>query len=115
MAWSFRKRIKIAPGVHINLSKSGVSTSLGPKGAKVTVGPKGTYLHTSIPGTGLYSRKKISNGTTGESSSSSLSNISFDHSDGSVFSGCLLSWPRFFIWVGIILLSLYDVFRSKNI
>ena len=73
----------------------------------MTVGPKGTYLHTSIPGTGLYSRKKISNGTTGESSSSSLSNISFDHSDGSVFSGCLLSWPRFFIWVGIILLSLY--------
>ncbi len=60
MAWNFRKRIKIAPGVHLNLSKGGVSTSFGPKGAKVTIGKKGTYLHTGIPGTGLYSRKKIS-------------------------------------------------------
>ena len=59
MAWSFRKRIKLLPGVHINLSKSGVSTSIGPKGAKVTVGPKGTYLHTGIPGTGIYNRQKI--------------------------------------------------------
>lgn len=65
MAWSFRKRIKILPGVHINLSKSGVSTSIGPKGAKVTIGPKGTFLHTGIPGTGLYNRQKISPTTKG--------------------------------------------------
>lgn len=66
MAWSFRRRIKIAPGVHINLSKSGVSTSIGPKGAKVTVSPKGTYLHTGIPGTGIYNRQKIGPGVGGE-------------------------------------------------
>lgn len=59
MAWTFRKRIKIAPGVSLNLSKSGVSTSIGPRGAKVTVGSQGTYLHTGIPGTGLYNRQKI--------------------------------------------------------
>jgi AAA+ superfamily predicted ATPase len=62
MAWSFRKRIKVAPGVHLNVSKSGVSTTVGPKGAKITTGPKGTYLHTSIPGTGLYNRQKIGPG-----------------------------------------------------
>ena len=75
MAWSFRKRIKIAPGVHINLSKSGVSTSIGPKGAKVTIGPKGTYLHTGIPGTGIYNRQKIGpapGGPTPHSSPSAL-------------------------------------------
>ena len=66
MAWSFRKRIKIAPGVHINLSKSGVSTSIGPKGAKVTMGPRGTYLHTGIPGTGIYNRQKIGPGVGGD-------------------------------------------------
>lgn len=59
MAWSFRKRIKIAPGVHINLSKKGVSTSIGTKGASITTGPRGTYLNTSIPGTGFYRRQKI--------------------------------------------------------
>ena len=60
MAWNYRKRIKIAPGIHLNLSKGGVSTSIGPKGAKVTFGEKGTYMNKSIPGTGLYSREKMS-------------------------------------------------------
>ena len=59
MAWSYRKRIKIAPGVHLNFSKRGVSTSIGPKGAKISFGKNGTYLNTSIPGTGLYSRTKL--------------------------------------------------------
>lgn len=60
MAWNYRKRVKVLPGVYLNFSKGGVSTSIGPKGAKVSIGKKGTYLNTSIPGTGLYSRQKIS-------------------------------------------------------
>ena len=60
MAWNYRKRIKIAPGIHLNLSKGGVSTSIGPKGAKVTFGKNGTYMNKGIPGTGLYSREKMS-------------------------------------------------------
>lgn len=60
MAWSYRKRIKIAPGVHLNISKRGISTSIGPRGASVTIGKNGTYLNTGIPGTGIYQRRKIS-------------------------------------------------------
>jgi len=63
MAWNYRKRIKIAPGIHLNLSKNGVSTSIGPNGARVTFGKNGTYLHKGIPGTGLYSREKLSGGS----------------------------------------------------
>lgn len=59
MAWNYRKRVKIAPGVTINISKSGVSTTIGPKGANVNIGSRGTYLNTGIPGTGLYNRQKI--------------------------------------------------------
>ena len=36
MGFRFSKRIKILPGVSINLSKSGVSASVGPRGAKST-------------------------------------------------------------------------------
>lgn len=60
MALFFRKRIKILPGVHLNVGKTGVSASFGTRGASVTVGKRGTYLNTGIPGTGLYSRTKIS-------------------------------------------------------
>ena len=66
MAWNYRKRVKVLPGVHLNFSKSGISTSVGPKGSSVTFGKNGTYLNTSIPGTGLYNRQKIS-GVKGKS------------------------------------------------
>ena len=111
MAWSFRRRIKIAPGVHLNLSKSGVSTSIGPRGAKVTVGPKGTYLHTGIPGTGIYSRQKIG-GTSGSSTphssssgmySSGISNSSPSYegnNNPSTKKGCLHSFI-----VGVCIIS----------
>ena len=48
------RRIKIAPGVTINVSKSGLSTSFGPKGAKITVGKRGIRRTVGIPGTGMY-------------------------------------------------------------
>ncbi|MBR3399975.1 MAG: DUF4236 domain-containing protein [Prevotella sp.] len=69
MGWRFRKRIKILPGIHINLSKSGISTNVGVKGASVTFGPKRkTYANIGIPGTGLYRRDVVSgNGPTKES------------------------------------------------
>ncbi len=109
MAWSFRRRVKVAPGVHLNLSKSGISTSLGPKGAKMTVGPKGAYVHTSIPGTGLYSRRKISG--PDQSPSQEATSTSSGNNDGNIFLGCLFNWPRFLIWVGILGLLIYTSFK----
>lgn len=60
MAWNYRKRIKIIPGVHLNLSRRGISTSVGVKGASMTFGKSGTFVNTSVPGLGLYNRQKLS-------------------------------------------------------
>ncbi|WP_034642916.1 DUF4236 domain-containing protein [Desulfovibrio inopinatus] len=49
----FWKRIKILPGVWLNMSKSGVSVSAGPRGAKYTEGKKRRQFTLGIPGTGL--------------------------------------------------------------
>lgn len=59
MKWNYRKRVQVAPGVYVNISKSGISTSVGVRGSSVTFGKTGTYLNTGIPGTGFYSRQKI--------------------------------------------------------
>jgi len=59
-SWSFRRRIKIIPGVRLNFSRGGISTSIGIRGANFTFGKDGTYLNTGIPGTGIYKRQKIS-------------------------------------------------------
>lgn len=50
----FWRRIKVAPGLTLNLSKSGGSLSFGPRGAKYTVGPRGRRVTVGLPGTGLF-------------------------------------------------------------
>ena len=95
MGWSFRKRIKIAPGIHMNIGKNGPSFSVGGKGASVSFGEKGTYLNTSIPGTGLRNRQKIDGNTTEEFNQSTDNKMSD-------YSGCLKFILLFF--VGLILL-----------
>lgn len=59
MAIRFSKRIKIAPGVRLNVGKTGVSTTVGARGASVNVGKQGTHVNASLPGTGLSVRKKV--------------------------------------------------------
>lgn len=56
MALRFRKSFKVAPGVRVNLSKSGIGMSAGVRGARVGINSKGrTYSSVGIPGTGIYS------------------------------------------------------------
>ncbi|KAA5952069.1 MULTISPECIES: DUF4236 domain-containing protein [unclassified Pantoea] len=57
MGLRYRKRIKIAPGLSLNISKSGISTSIGGRGATINVSKKGVRTTVGIPGTGLsYSK-----------------------------------------------------------
>lgn len=54
MAFRFWRRIRLAPGVTLNLSKSNASLSFGPRGAKYTISPRGNRATAGIPGTGLF-------------------------------------------------------------
>lgn len=59
MAFRFQRRIRIMPGVRLNVSKSGLGASLGFPGASLSVGSTGVHSHAGIPGTGLAYRKKL--------------------------------------------------------
>jgi hypothetical protein len=50
----FTRRRKIAPGVRLNLSKSGPSLSFGGRGYHYTVGHHRRRATVGIPGTGVY-------------------------------------------------------------
>lgn len=67
MGFRFWRRIKIAPGVTLNLSKSGGSLSVGPRGARVTVGARGRRATVGIPGTGLFYSSRLDAGRGRES------------------------------------------------
>ena len=58
----FQKRLRLLPGVRVNLSKSGASTSIGPRGADVNIGRDGVTTNAGIPGTGLSYRQKVGGG-----------------------------------------------------
>lgn len=60
----FRKSIKLAPGIRMNLSGSGASWTLGPRGASIGIGKRGTFLNTGIPGSGLSFRQPLSSGSS---------------------------------------------------
>jgi tetratricopeptide (TPR) repeat protein len=65
MSFRFFRRFRIAPGVHLNLSKGGVSMSAGPRGLKATVGTSGRRFTAGIPGTGLHYTKVAKPGRSG--------------------------------------------------
>ena len=61
MGFRFRKRIRLFPGVSINLSKSGVTTSIGGRGATLNVGGKrGPRVTVGLPGTGISYSENLS-------------------------------------------------------
>jgi len=72
VALRFFRRIKIAPGLTLNLSKRGGSLSVGPRGAKITAGRTGIRQTVGLPGTGLwYTRHQSSGGRGGRSAPAS--------------------------------------------
>ena len=74
MGFRFRKSVKIAPGVRLNIGKKSVGISAGVKGARVSVNSSGRKTTTvGLPGTGLsYSKSEKIGGrkTTTHSASS---------------------------------------------
>lgn len=64
MAWNYRKSVRIARGVRLNLSKSGMGFSYGIPGYRITKSANGRVTRTkSIPGTGLSKRETLAGPT----------------------------------------------------
>jgi hypothetical protein len=53
MGFRFRKRVRLLPGLYVNLSKSGASVSVGGRGFTENISRRGVRTTLSIPGTGL--------------------------------------------------------------
>jgi hypothetical protein len=65
MGFRFRKRLRIIPGVWVNLSKKGGSLSVGGHGATMNISKKGVRETVGLPGTGIsYQTKPRKIGTS---------------------------------------------------
>ena len=54
MGFRFYRRVRLLPGISVNLSRSGPSLSVGVRGAHVTMGRRGVTRTAGIPGTGIF-------------------------------------------------------------
>ncbi|MBV8375551.1 MAG: DUF4236 domain-containing protein [Verrucomicrobia bacterium] len=60
MSFRFRKRIRLAKGIWINLSQKGTSLSVGGRGVTTNISEKGVREKFSVPGTGIsYQTKRL--------------------------------------------------------
>lgn len=59
MALRFQKRIRIAPGIRLNISKTGISGTVGVRGASVNLGKNGAFINAGLPGSGLSTRTRL--------------------------------------------------------
>ena len=60
MGFRFRRSLRVAPGVRLNFSKSGVSTSIGRRGATLNISSKGARTTVGLPGTGMsYQSRRV--------------------------------------------------------
>jgi hypothetical protein len=90
MGMRFGKRISIAKGLKLNVSRGGLGLSLGGKGGSISTGPRGPHLNVGIAGTGVSFRTPLSGPSPGKSSYSKGSstetavvmNISIDENTG---------------------------------
>ncbi len=53
------RRIRIVPGLRLNLSRGGVSLSVGRRGLWFTTGPRGRRVTVGLPGSGLFLTQQI--------------------------------------------------------
>lgn len=76
MGLRFRKSIKIAPGLKLNINKKSIGLSAGVRGAHVSVNSNGTKtVSAGLPGTGVSYVKSFGKGKKGNAKKGGLSNI----------------------------------------
>ena len=59
MGFRFRKRLKLFPGLWIDLSKKGGSLSVGGRGATVNISKRGVTGTAGLPGSGISYRTRL--------------------------------------------------------
>lgn len=59
MSVRFQKRVKLFPGITLNVSKTGVSVTVGAPGASLNLNKNNVIANLGLPGTGLSTRTNL--------------------------------------------------------
>jgi len=122
--FQFRKRIKLAPGLSLSVSKKGLGISAGPKGLRASLSAQGRITGSAgIPGSGLSYRKTLnSSKSTGSQAfdensegSSILENSAYIAIHGAVLSSKEMKKALLFLAASFITLLTYILTAFGNL
>ena len=116
MGLRFRKSIKIAPGLKINLNKNSVSATVGTRGAHYTINSKGKKTASvGIPGTGLsYTSTSGSSSSNSRTSQNKINALPPDNTTSNndkkwyQKTGWIIFWLICFFPIGLFLMWKYS-------
>lgn len=114
MGLRFRKSIKIAPGLKLNINKKSIGLTAGVKGAHYTVNSKGKKTATvGIPGTGLHYTESTSGGSNGapanENQKKSDNNYNYQSSSNGDPNNDSKKWYQKTSWIIALLILFFPV------
>lgn len=93
MGFRFRKRLKLFPGLWVNLSKRGASLSVGGRGATINVNRQGVQETVGLPGSGIsYRSKRRRFGKPGGPASAPRSSVTAAHIIYAIVLGLVILW-----------------------
>lgn len=121
--FQFRKRLKLAPGVSLSVSKKGFGISAGPKGLKASLSAQGRITGSAgIPGSGLSYRKTLNSNKSRQADEfdensggpSILENSAYIAIHGAVLSNKEMKKALFFLAASLIALIAYILTALGN-
>jgi hypothetical protein len=59
VGFRFQRRIRVLPGIAVNVGATGVSVSVGGRGRTLNFSKRGTYGTVGVPGTGISYRQRL--------------------------------------------------------
>ena len=81
MGLRFYRRVRLFPGVSVNLSRSGPSLTISVRGAHITVGSRGVTKTIGVPGSGLFHTSRRSSPDTLRKSKQVLARTGLEDAD----------------------------------
>jgi Protein of unknown function (DUF4236) len=106
----FYRRVRLFPGLTLNVSRSGPSLSVGIRGAHVTVGKRGVTRTVGIPGSGIFYTSRTGHYTGVHSAHRETARVSRDTRPVGVawLLGTILLWLSVGVVVALVIAAVLD-------
>jgi hypothetical protein len=107
LKWGFRKSVKVAPGVRLNVGRKSLGASFGGKGLRYSINSKRKpRISASIPKTGLNFSADLGNSTKRKGRNSHIVTSGEPHHSSTRNSSRYGTGPKILLWIVVAIIAI---------